>query len=508
MTNDSFPQFPKPYWQDSVTLPNFPPLLENIKTEVAVIGAGITGITTAYLLAKAGVKVTLIESGKILNGTTGHTTAKVTAQHDLIYDELINHFGAEQARLYYEANENALQFIKETVQTHKIDCDFKEEDAYLYTNCTENLPKLIKEHEAYKKINIPCEYVESIPLPIQVQAALVMKNQAQFHPLRYLQKLAEQFIAAGGVIYEDTTAINVEKGDSPQIITKGGQRITCEYVVSCSHFPFYDANSFFFARMYAERSYVLAIKAKQSFPGGMYINIDDPKRSLRYTTMNGEKLILIGGESHKTGQGMNTMLHYEALYTFAEETFGIDEIPYRWSAQDLITLDKLPYIGHINENNPNIFVATGYRKWGMTTGTAAALLLKASITKEDSPYKKLFAPSRFHADPDIKSFISQNIDVAKHLIEGKLEVALRDPEDLENGEGAVVNVHGKRAGAYKDHDGKLHIVDTTCTHLGCEVEWNSGDCTWDCPCHGSRFSIDGDVIEGPADEPLKMVDEE
>ncbi|PGS03504.1 FAD-dependent oxidoreductase [Bacillus pseudomycoides] len=508
MTNNSFPQFPEPYWRDSTSFPIFPKLSESIKAEVAIIGAGITGITTAYLLAKEGMKVVLIDSGNILNGTTGHTTAKITAQHDLIYDELIDHFGADQARLYYEANEKALQFIKETVRTNNIDCDFTEEDAYLYTTCNDGLRKLTKEYEAYKKLNIPCDYVESIPLPISVQGALVMKKQAQFHPLHYLKNLVEQFIEAGGTIYEQTTAIDIEKGFYPQVITKDGHRITCGYVVSCSHFPFYDANSFFFTRMYAERSYVLAIKAKKDYPRGMYLSIDTPTRSLRYTTVNGEKIILVGGESHKTGQGINTMLHYEALHSFAEETFGIDAIPYRWSAQDLITLDKLPYIGHINENNPNIFVATGYRKWGMTTGTAAAQLLKDSITKIDNPYKELFAPSRFHADPDIKTFVSQNLDVAKHLIEGKLEFALRKPEDLENGEGAVVRVHGKRAGAYKDNEGKLHIVDTTCTHLGCEVEWNSGDCTWDCPCHGSRFSIEGDVIEGPADKPLKRVDGE
>ncbi|KFN03872.1 FAD-dependent oxidoreductase [Bacillus clarus] len=508
MTNNTYPKFPSPYWIESATLSTFPHLSENIKTEVVIIGAGITGITTAYLLAKEGMKVVLIDSGRILNGTTGHTTAKVTAQHDLIYDELINHFGIEKAHLYYEANDNALQFIKDTVQKYEIDCDFTNEDSYLYTTTTNGLRSLTKEYEAYQKLNIPCDYVQSLSIPIPIQSALVMKNQAQFHPLLYLKTLVENFIEMGGIIYEQTTAIDVEKGFYPQVITKNGQRITCGYVVSCSHFPFYDANSFFFARMYAERSYVLAVKAKTNYPGGMYLSIDDPKRSLRYATINGEKLILIGGESHKTGQGINTMLHYEALHSFAEGTFGIDEIPYRWSAQDLITLDKLPYIGHINENNPNIFVATGYRKWGMTTGTVAAHLLKNSISKIQSPYKELFAPSRFHANPDIKTFLSQNIDVAKHLIEGKIEVALRKPEDLEIGEGAVVRVHGKRAGAYKDEEGKLHIVDTTCTHLGCEVEWNNGDCTWDCPCHGSRFSIDGAIIEGPADKPLKRVDSE
>ncbi|MFY0148077.1 FAD-dependent oxidoreductase [Bacillus cytotoxicus] len=508
MNNHSFPKFPHSYWMDSTLLPTFPALSENIKTEVVIIGAGITGITTAYLLAKEGMKVVLLDSDRILNGTTGHTTAKITAQHDLIYDELINHFGIDKARLYYEANHQALQFIKETVKTHHIECGFTEEDAYLYTTGKDELRKLIKEYEAYKKLNIPCEYVTSIPVPLSTQAALVMKKQAQFHPLHYLKKLVEEFIKMGGTIYEHTTAIDIEKGFYPQVITKNGQRITSGYVALCSHFPFYDKSSFFFTRMYAERSYVLAIQSKTEYPGGMYLSIDNPTRSLRSTTIDGTKLILVGGESHKTGQGINTMLHYEALHSFAEEIFEIEQIPYRWSAQDLITLDKIPYIEHINENNPNIFVATGYRKWGMTTSTVAAQLLTTSIIKRNSPYKELFAPSRFHADPDIKTFASQNLDVAKHLIEGKLEFALREPEDLANGEGAVVRVNGKRAGAYKDDNGKLHIVDTTCTHLGCEVEWNSGDCTWDCPCHGSRFSINGDVVEGPANQPLKRVYEE
>ncbi|MGG2093939.1 FAD-dependent oxidoreductase [Bacillus sp. S13(2024)] len=507
MEYEQMPRFPEPYWRDSTTFPTFPKLTENIKTEVAIVGAGITGITTAYLLAKEGIKVALIDAGNILNGTTGHTTAKITTQHDLIYDELISNFGEEKARLYYEANDKARQFIKDIVQQHNIQCDFTEEDAYLYTNSTESLHKLTKELEAYKKLGIPGKYVESIPLPIPIKAALVIKNQAQFHPLRYLAALVEQFIEAGGVIYENTTAVDVEKGSYLQVITRDGHRVTCSYIISCSHFPFYDANSFFFARMYAERSYVLGVKTKQEYPGGMYISIDNPKRSLRYTAMGDEKLVLIGGESHKTGQGINMMKHYDALQAFGEETFGIEEIPYRWATQDLITLDKVPYIGHINENNPNIFVATGYRKWGMTNGTAAALLLKASIMKIDSPYKELYAPSRFHTNPDIKTFVTQNLDVAKHLLEGKLEFALRKPEDLENGEGAVVRVNGKRAGAYKDDDGKLHIVDTTCTHLGCEVEWNNGDCTWDCPCHGSRFSIHGDVIEGPADKALKRIED-
>lgn len=500
------PQFPEPYWKDSIKLPSFPKVSHDIKTDVAIVGGGISGITTAYLLVKEGIKVTLLDAGTILNGTTGHTTAKITAQHDLIYDELIRNMGEEKAKLYYEANNNALQFIKTTVTEHKIECDLTEENAYIYTQSDEYINKLHDEFTAYEKLGIDSTYIQNIPLPLQVKAAIVMRKQAQFHPLAYLAFLVQCITEAGGEIYENTTAVDVEERTQPQVITRDGHKITCDHVISCSHFPFYDGGGFYFSRMYAERSYVLGVRTEIDYPGGMYLSAENPKRSLRYTMNNGEKLVLIGGESHKTGQGICTIKHYEALEAFGDKTLGIKKIPYRWSAQDLVTLDKVPYIGRITSNNPNIFVATGYRKWGMTTGTAAALLLRDLIMKKDNPYSSLYTPSRFNGDRSIKNFIIQNADVAKHLIGGKLEYVLTKPEDVSNDEGAVVTVNGKRAGSYRDDKGNLHLVDTTCTHMGCEVEWNNGERTWDCPCHGSRFSIDGDVIEGPAEKPLQKIE--
>lgn len=275
----------------------------------------------------------------------------------------------------------------------------------------------------------------------------------------------------------------------------------------CTHFPFYDGRGLYFSRMYAERSYVLGIRSKQDYPGGMYINAETPSRSLRSTPMrDGENMVLIIGEGHKTGQGIPTIRHYEALQSFAEETVGIKEIMYRWSTQDLTTLDKVPYVGRFASEQPNILLATGFRKWGMSNGTAAAQLLRDIILEKDNPYRELYSPNRFHADPDIKNFVSQNADVAKHLIAGKFEMVLPHPEAVQAGEGLVVSNHGKRAGAYKDDAGMLHMVDTTCTHMGCETNWNSGEKTWDCPCHGSRFNFEGDVVEGPALNPLHRSD--
>ncbi|NLP52988.1 FAD-dependent oxidoreductase [Bacillus sp. RO1] len=499
------PKGPEAYWRDSAPLPSFPTLNENKKTNVCIVGGGITGITTAYQLAQEGLKVILIDADQILNGTTGHTTAKVTAQHGLIYDELLQHLGQEKAKLYYQANQEGLHFIKDLVELKRIQCDFSEQNAYIYSQTEQDDQKVIKEFEAYQKLGIDGDIASDIPFSIDTKSVVVMKNQAQFHPLQYLKVLVDGIVEKGGEIYEHTVATDVEDSRGLSVVTKSGAKIECDYIVAGSHFPFYDGNGFFFTRMYAERSYVLAAKTEKEPPEGMYYSAGQPSRSLRYVTINGEKVALIGGDGHRTGQGKDTLKHYEALKSFGEEVLGIKEILYRWSAQDLYTLDKVPYIGRITSGHPNILIATGYRKWGMTNGTAAALLLQDLILGRKNAYENLFSPSRFVADPSLKKFISSNMNVAGHLIEGKLDRPSKKPEDLGLDEGGVVMINGRRAGAYKDDKGEVHCVDTTCTHLGCEVEWNHGDRSWDCPCHGSRFSIHGDVLEGPADKPLEKL---
>ncbi|OIJ18108.1 (2Fe-2S)-binding protein [Anaerobacillus alkalidiazotrophicus] len=503
MTNCKWPQVPEPYWQNDLEIPHFQSLQTDISTDVTIVGGGITGITAGYLLSLNGVKVTIIDAGRILSGTTGHTTAKITAQHGLIYDEIIQHFGVEQALMYYQSNDAARAFIKNTIQTLNINCNLEEHNAYIYTNTKSELKKLEKEAKAYEKLNITGKLVETTPLPLPMIKAILMEGQAQFHPLKYLLPLVQSIIDKGGNIFEHTTAVDVETGVSPKVITRNGRKITSKQIISCSHYPFYDAGGYYFTRMYAERSYVVAFKNKQPYPGGMYLSLDTPKRSVR--SMN--NLLLLGGESHKTGHGVNTMRHYEALATFGENILGVTDIEYRWSTQDLYTLDKVPYIGTITSNNKNIFIATGYRKWGMTNGTAAAMILCDLITKGGHPYEALFTPSRFKGDPSIKTFVQHNTDVTLQFIKGKIDIKNKHPKEVKKGEGAHVTINGKKCGAYRDDSGHLHIVDSSCTHLGCEVEWNEGEKSWDCPCHGSRFSINGNVIEGPADQPLKKVNE-
>ncbi|WP_438312918.1 FAD-dependent oxidoreductase [Sporosarcina sp. FA9] len=504
--NSLLPKDTASYWRADMEFPDFPSLNENLDVDVVIVGAGITGITSAYLLANEGLKVVVLEADKVLNGTSGHTTAKITAQHDLIYDEFIRNIGRSNARMYYEANTEALNFIAETVEKHTIDCDFTTQDATIYSVTEEFKRKIVKEAEAYEKLHIEGGLLDKIPFDIEIENALVMKNQAQFHPTKYLVHLIQLFIDKGGKVFENTTAVNVETDDRPTVLTSGDHRITANYVLACTHFPFYEGTRLYSARMYADRSYALAVKAKKKFPPGIYISADEPTRSFRSVMMNGEEVVLIVGENHKTGQGVETMEHYNALEEFGEKVFGLEEILYRWSAQDLVTLDKLPYIGEITPGQPKVLIATGFRKWGMSNGTAAALLFRDMVLGKENKFQKLYKPSRFYAHPSLKNFLVQNANVVGQLIKGKLESSRTNPEELEIGQGAVVTMDGHRKGAYKDDDGELHIVDTTCTHIGCEVEWNNGDRTWDCPCHGSRFSYTGEVIEGPAEKPLQKYD--
>lgn len=503
------PQFPEPLWRHNIDLPKYPSLKGDEQTQVVVVGGGITGITTAYLLAKEGLQVTLLEAGKVVNGTTGHTTAKITSQHGVIYDRLISHLGVDRAKQYYLSNEMASQFIHDFIKQNQIHCNYEPHDAYLYANTEQGIQKLEKEAQAYELLEINGGFADKLPFEVPHKKALVMRKQAHFHPVKYLTALLNELENLGVKIYENTTASDIQENKNDKkavVVTDSGYEVRADYVACCTHFPFFDGLGFYFTRMMAERSYVLAVKTKDKFPEGMYLSVDETVRSYRSILQDGEKVVLIGGESHQTGQGIPTHQHYEALLKEAKKSLNLERVMYRWSAQDLITLDKVPFIGKLTHKHDHIFVATGFRKWGMTTGTLAAHIIRDHILDRENEFADLYKPQRFQADPsDIKQFVKENSDVAKHFVSGKLDKPSKNPRSLKKDEGGAVTVEGKRCGAYRDKNGELHVVDTTCTHLGCEVEWNSGDRTWDCPCHGSRFTYDGAVVEGPAVKPLKRV---
>ncbi|MGE4282104.1 MAG: FAD-dependent oxidoreductase [Clostridia bacterium] len=500
---NNFKTSPQSYWLASTASTNYPALAEDINVDVAIIGGGLAGISCAYLLRKEGLKVAILEANRISQGTTGHTTAKVTSQHDLIYYKIKSQMGEELAKQYAVANESAIHEIKKIADNHHIDCDYTSQSAFIYTQQEEYIQKISDEVTAASSLGIKASYVEEIPLPISIKAAVRFDNQAQFHPRKYLLALAEDIYNNGGRIFEQSRAVDIEESSSYIITTAQGKKVTAQKVIIASHYPFYNKHGMYFTRLFSERSYVVAIKANEEYPGGMYINAEDPARSLRYQDSESGKLILVGGDHHKTGQGKDTLKHYEALINFAHDIFTIEDIPFRWSTQDCMTLDGLPYVGHFTSDTPNMYITTGFGKWGMTNSMVSAMILKDLITKGESPWQDVYNPSRQTIAPSAKNFIVENFNVAEQLIAGKLSSSPKDV-DVRSGEGKVIEVSGKRTGAYRDEQGTLYLVNTTCTHMGCELNWNSAEKSWDCPCHGSRFSYKGEIIEGPAVKPLTV----
>jgi len=465
----NFNEPPLSYWMDSTPQPEYPILLEDIEVDIAIIGGGFVGISTAYLLNQQGLKVAILEADHILQGTTGHTTAKITSQHGLIYSKIKSQMSEEFARQYADANESAIRMIEKIAQENNIECDYVPQSAYDYTLDDNYVDKISQEVKVASSLGIKATYLEEIPLPFPIKAAVRFDNQAQFHPRKFLLPLAEKITSNGGKIFEQSRIVDIEEDSKYLLITKHGKKVTAEKVIIASHYPCYNKPALYFARIYPERSYVVAIKAKETYPGGMYITAEEPGRSLRSQVSNHGELILVGGEHHKTGQGEDTVKHYEALIDYANDTFTVEDIVYRWSTQDCMTLDDLPYVGHFTSQTPN----TGFGKWGMTSSIVSAMLLKDLIVKGENPWQDVYNPSRKTVLASTKNFVVENLNVAQNLIEGKTQPPKHNID-----------------------------VNTTCTHMGCELNWNSAEKTWDCPCHGSRFTYEGDIVEGPAVNPL------
>lgn len=496
------PQLPESYWMATTPATDYPELEADMEIEIAIVGGGLVGITVAWLLKKEGIKVAVIDADRIGQGTTGHTTAKITSQHSLIYDRIITKFSREKAMQYASANEAAIRTIAGIIKENHIQCDFQNQPAYVYTHMDEYAKKIEDEVKAANTTGIKAAYLDSIPLPFKVKAAMRFDNQAQFHPRKYLLALAKKIPGDGSHIFENTKAVDLHEGSTCSVITAKGRKISAPHVVLASHYPFYDRHGLYFSRLYPERSYALGVRISDAFPEGMFITAEDPARSFRSQPDEDGEIVIIGGEHHKTGHGENTFNHYEKLRDYSYSIYDVKQITNRWSTQDYNTMDGLPYAGFITSDRHNIFVATGFGKWGMTNSTASAMIIRDLILTGNSPWAPVYDPSRFTPGASAGNFVVENADVAKSLVSGILNT--NPPEvDLQPGEGKITEIGGKKVGAYRDEKGKLHLVNTACTHMGCELKWNSAELSWDCPCHGSRFTYEGDIIEGPALKSIK-----
>lgn len=466
-----------------------PPLSGGLKADVAVIGGGMTGVLTAYFLRRRGINALVLEAGALGSGQTGRTTAKVTAQHGLIYHKLERQRGAEAAGQYASAQQRAVEQYRRVIEEENIACDWVELPAVLYS--TTGREALEKECAAAGRAGLPMELHDRAALPFPVVAALECPGQAMFHPMRFLRA-----VAARVPCYEQTRVLRVNGG---QVETNRGV-VQAEKVVFAGHFPFVDVPGFFFARMYQQRSYVLALENAPRLPA-MYLGVEQDGLSLR----NQGELLLLGGAGHRTGdQGSGGQ--YDSLQRAAARWFPGSREVAQWSAQDCITLDGVPYIGKFAANRPHWYVATGFMKWGMTNAMTAAQLLTALIAGENAPEESLFSPQRW-ALRTPGPLMAQGWQAAKGWGR-RLAGPDRTAEDLLPGEGGVVRRGGKLTGAYKDEQERIFWMDLKCPHLGCRLEWNPEERTWDCPCHGSRFDYHGNLLDAPANRGAAQNDKE
>ncbi len=422
-------------WYDGLKLPNFPALAQNQSADVLIIGGGIAGILCAYTLKQAGIDVVLVEAKQICSGITGKTTAKITAQHGLIFDKLLRRFGVEKTRRFLDFNQNAVNAYHTLCR--EIDCDFTEQDAYLYSLYDESV--LQNELSALQSLGAQAEFVGDLPLPFQTVGAIRFQNQAQFHPLKFLSAIAQNL-----TIYENTKVLEL----MPGIVRTNRGTIRAKKIVVATHFPFLNKHGSYFLKLYQQRSYVLGLQNATQV-NGMYIGAEYPNLSLR----NENEFLLFGGCGHRTGKdggGWNELSKYAKRY------YPNAKIAYRWATQDCMTLDGLPYIGQYSKNTPNLYVLTGFQKWGMTTALAGAEVIRDLIMGKESPYTSLFSPSRTILYPQLAI---NGFETTKNLL------TFRTPR---------------------------------CPHLGCALKWNKQEHSWDCSCHGSRFSESGEVLDNPA----------
>lgn len=446
-------------WKKEVEIADRKSLEQNKKVHTLIIGAGMAGILTAYLLKQRGIDAVIVEAKTVASGQTGNTTAKITSQHDILYDKLIRKTDKKCAKAYAMANEDAIRIYEQIVRKENIDCDFQKKSSYLYTVDEAKMVELQKEVEAAKALGIKASYVEGghiTELPFEVKGAVCFENQAQFHPLKFVKHLTREL-----TIYENTKVLSV-KGHT---VTTNRGTVTADNIIFACHYPITNVPGFYFLRQHQERSYVLALETDKELIG-MYYSIDEDGLSFR----SADKAILLGGGAHRTGKCIcncsdvrKDKYGYTFLQKMAGEYYdGAREIA-RWAAQDCMPHDEIPFIGKYSVFRPYWYVATGFKKWGMTSSMVAAMLLTNQVCGEYSEYEDAFSPQRLLIRMGISNFLK---DVGE-------------------------SIKGLSKGLFAD---KKH----RCKHMGCKLEWNNEEDSWDCPCHGSRYDKNGELLDNPA----------
>ena len=471
--------------------------------DVVIVGAGITGITTALLMQNAGLKCLVLEANNICFGTTGGTTAHINTLLDVPYSTIEKKFNKEKSKLVADSVKEAVETIKKHVGKYDIDCEFQEAKAILFAKTEKQKEELDKISEATAHAGIENKFINKISIPIKFLKAIEVDGQAKFNPIRYVYTLAEEFERSGGIIMQHCQMIKAEENENIDIETSKG-KFKSRFLVYATHIP--PGVNLLHFRCIPQRSYAMAVTLNNdNYPDELLYDMYDPYHYYRTQEIDGKKYFIVGGEDHKTAHEENPEYCLLRLESHIRKYFDVKEIACKWSSQYYESPDGLPYIGQL-PGHDKIYVATGFGGNGMPYSTVSALLLTRMLTNVESPYKDLYDPNRLKPVAGFSAFISHNADVVKHFASRMFSgEQLNQLAELATGEGKIVEFEDEKIAIYKDEQGKLHALSPTCTHAGCEVKWNNAELTWDCPCHGSRFSYDGAVMNGPAIKELSRI---
>jgi glycine/D-amino acid oxidase-like deaminating enzyme/nitrite reductase/ring-hydroxylating ferredoxin subunit len=477
---------------------HFPALDGDRRFDVAVVGGGITGLTTALLLKRAGKKVAVLSLSPVGRGVTCHTSGHLTACLDRAYGDLVSGFGEEAAAIAARSSAAAIHFIGTLAGELDLDCDYERVPGYQYTESPKDVERLREEAKLVQRLGLEASWTDDVPLPFRTAGAIRFERQAVFHPGKYVGGLARAVHGDGCAVYERTRVIEVEDA-SPCRVRTDRHTVTAADVLHATHTPLGVVLSLQ-ARLGPYMSYVLSARVSQPVPRGLFWDTGEP---YHYTRHDADGMrVIVGGEDHKTGQEEDTPARFSALERWARERFLVETVEHRWSHQVFVPADGLPYIGRV-PGSDHAWVATGYAGTGLTFGTVAAMLLADLVAGREHPWANVFRPDRVKLIASAKAVVKENLDVAWHFVADRLAGAASDTlSDVAAGEGKIVEIEGSKAAVYRDESRRIHVLSPVCRHAGCIVAWNAAARTWDCPCHGGRYAPTGEVLAGPPTEGL------
>jgi glycine/D-amino acid oxidase-like deaminating enzyme/nitrite reductase/ring-hydroxylating ferredoxin subunit len=492
-----------PLWLATHQAPTFAPLEGNLEVDVAVVGGGISGLTAAVLLARSGWRVAVLERERVGSGETGHTTSHLTEAVDARYQTVIKDFGLDGARLVAESKRDAIAQIESFAST--LHANFERTPGYLYTEREQDLDLLARELDAARRAGCPVEWIDDVPLPFATKGAVRWDSQAQVHASEYLFALAKEAASRGVQIFDGTRVKNVQEGE-PCHVETDAFTVKARRVFVAANVPV-NNRVLLHTKIAAYRSYAIAAEVEPGYLRGLFWDTDDPYHYTRLQDVDGRSYLIIGGEDHRTGEEKDTESHYQSLLDYARARFPMGPVKYRWSGQIIEPVDGLPFIGP-NSGSSHVYVATGYSGNGITFGTLAGMMFADYVNGRKNPSAELYDATRVKPLAAAYDYVVENALFPAHLVKDRLtstNADVKSLDDLQPGTGGIFAGDEGKIAVYRDEGGELHACSPVCAHLACDVAWNVAEKTWDCPCHGSRFSPEGKVINGPAVRDLRPV---